>query len=527
MDLQISLINLSIVILLVMFLTPPLFMTWLYFKNRGQKQHSLLRGRYWYVGILRYMIENVGPEFRFYITDEDNSGKPISRTKFVSIVKASKYLKTLISFGSKRDFTAPGLFIKNTMFPLLKKELSVDNSLTLKTQRYITEKETIFFRHEKVGGVNVQPWYLTEDNIVTVGEKRANPWRLKGLIGMSAMSYGALGPNAITALSKGIGMAGGAWMNTGEGGLSDYHLTGGCDIIFQLGPGLFGVRNDNGDIDWDKLKRAAAIPQVKAVELKMGQGAKIRGGHVEGAKVTPEIAAIRGVEPWKNIDSPNRFEMFHGISGLFDFIEEIQAQTGLPVGVKIVMGDSDSLDELCDEYVKRGGGPDFITIDGGEGGTGATFKEMADSMGLPIYSAITLADNALRKAGVRDKVKIISAGRLHLPDEIAMALGLGADLVAIARGFMISAGCIMTEKCHTNECPVGVATTNPETQRALYVDEKKYRIMNYIITLRAGLFSLCAACGISSPTQLERKHLVYKDAKYGVTNCSELFPYPK
>ena len=518
-------LHITLAVVMVMFLGPLVFVGWLYLRNRRQTQHSLLRGRYWFIGILRYMIEKVGPELRFYITDDDNEGKPISRIKFVSIVKASKYLKTIISFGSKRDFEAAGLYLRNSLFPKLEEELEVDNSPTLQTKRYVVEKEAIFFRYEKVEKAEVHPWYLTENNIVTVGPERESPWRLKGLVGMSAMSYGALGKNAITALSKGIGMAGGSWMNTGEGGVSDHHLSGGCDVVFQIGPGLFGVRDKKGNMDWELLRQKTCIPEVKAVELKMGQGAKIRGGHVEGVKVTPEIAAIRGVEPWKSIDSPNRFRQFNDLPGMFDFIEEIQAVSGLPVGVKMVVGAKDSLDEFCAYFAKRGKGPDFVTIDGGEGGTGATFKEMADSLGLPVYSAVIIADDALRRHGIRDRVKIIAAGRLHQPDEVAVALGLGADLVAIARGFMISVGCIMTERCHSNDCPVGVATTDPDRGRALYVDEKKYRVMNYIITLRAALFSLSAACGITNPTQFCREHLVLKDELYKAVNCSDVYPY--
>lgn len=511
---------------LVMFLGPLIFVAWLYVRNRWQKQHSLLRGRYWFIGILRYMIEKIGPELRFYVADADNEGRPISRAKFISIVKASKYLKTLISFGSKRDFAEPGVYIRNSFFPTLDGEMEVDNSTTLETRRYVIESERIFFRYEKVESVDVRPWYLAEKNVVTVGPEREKPWRLKGLVGMSAMSYGALGKNAVTALSKGVAMAGGSWMNTGEGGVSEYHLAGKCDLVFQIGPGLYGVRDARGNLDWSLLRVKASMPQVKAIELKLGQGAKIRGGHLEGVKVTPEIAAIRGVEPYKNIDSPNRFSQFANVKGLFDFVGKIQEAAHLPVGVKLVVGSPDSLDEFCEEYSRRGAGPDFITVDGGEGGSGATFKEMADSLGLPVYPAVIIADDALRKAGVRDKVKLVASGGLHQPDEVAVALGLGADLVNIARGLMISVGCIMTERCHSNECPVGVATTDPDLERALFVDEKKYRAMNYIITLRAGLFSLAASCGLKSPTMFSRENLVFKDRSHRAVKMQEMFPSP-
>ncbi len=511
-------------LLSTMFLGPVAFAGWIYWKNRKQTQHSLLRGNHWFLGILRYLIEAIGPEFRFYITDDDNSGKPISRIKYITIVKASKYLKTLVSFGSKRNFKEPGFYIKNSMLPLLNEELKLDNTTKLNTHRYVIDDETLFFRKEHRESVDVNPWLLQDEDALSVGDDRRHPWKLKGVIGMSGMSYGALGKNAITTLSKGISLAGGSWMNTGEGGLSDHHLSGGCDLIFQIGPGLFGIRNPDGTLSKEKLREKAAIPEVKAFEIKLAQGAKVRGGHVEGAKVNEEIAAIRGVTPWHTIDSPNRLPFVHSTSDLFDFIELVQEETGKPVGIKVVLADGHSLDEFCEEYKKRGRGPDFMTVDGGEGGTGATYSEMADSLGLPSYPALIIAHDTLTHHGIRDKIRIISSGKLHLPDEIAIALALGADMVNIARGFMITVGCIMAQKCHTNECPVGVATTNPKLERALSIDEKKQRVMNYLITLRAGLFSLSAACGLKHYREFSREHIAFKDENYKVWSVHEMFP---
>ena len=295
----------------------------------------------------------------------------------------------------------------------------------------------------------------------------------------------------------------------------------------QIGPGLFGIRTVAGEIDWEIFKEKSQIKEVKAFELKIHQGAKIRGGHVEGAKVNPEIAKIRGVEPWKNIDSPNRFRQFSNAEELVTLVEKMKQIGGKPIGVKLVMGDKNTPNELLEYMAKTGKGPNFITVDGGEGGSGATYQEMADSMGLPIKSGIVILDNALRKYGLRNKVKVFSSGKLFSPDQIAIALGLGADFVNIARGMMISVGCIQAQKCHTNECPVGVATTDEKLQNALVIDEKKNRVMNYIITLRTGLNSLSAAAGILSPTQFTREHVIYKD-EYGESKSAlELFPYPK
>jgi glutamate synthase (ferredoxin) len=205
----------------------------------------------------------------------------------------------------------------------------------------------------------------------------------------------------------------------------------------------------------------------------------------------------------------------------------MRAEGGKPVGIKVVMGGPGGCDELADAMARRGDGPDWITIDGGEGGSGATYQEMADSMGLPVYSAIVLADDALRKVGVRHRVKLFASGKLTSPDRIAIALALGADAVNIARGLMISVGCIQAQKCHSNECPVGVATTDERLMKALVVEEKKWRVANYIVTLRAALMSLAAASGLESPTGFTRRHAVYRDGFGRVYGADELFPPPE
>jgi glutamate synthase (ferredoxin) len=261
-------------------------------------------------------------------------------------------------------------------------------------------------------------------------------------------------------------------------------------------------------------------------ELKLAQGAKIRGGHVEGSKVNEEIAAIRGVTPWKNVDSPNRHLQFHDIPSLFDFVDELRVLGGKPVGIKIVMGGPDSADDICKTMAETNRGPDAITVDGGEGGSGATYQEMADTMGLPVKSGLLYLDGALRKYGVRDKVKVFASGKLFSPDKIAIAMGMGADLVNIARGMMVSVGCIGAMKCHTNKCPVGVATTDLNHQKALVVDEKQWRVLNYVITLRNGLNSLAAAAGLNNYTQFERNHVIYKDQYGQVKSLEDIFPYP-
>jgi len=394
------------------------------------------------------------------------------------------------------------------------------------TRRYVTDAEGLFSRSEHMEVSDVSPWTLPDAWAPSVGAGLPEPWVLHGLVGMSAMSYGALGHHAIRALSQGLAMASGAWMNTGEGGLSDHHLVGGGDIVFQIGPGMFGVRDDQGRFDWEALRRHAARPQVRGFELKLHQGAKIRGGHIEGAKVTAEIARIRGVPEGVSIDSPNRFPDIPNLDALLDRVARMRELGGKPVGLKVVVGGPGSMDSLADAMARRGDGPDWISVDGSEGGSGATYQEMADSMGVPLRSGIVELDDALHRAGVRDRVKVFASGHLASADAIALALCYGADAVNIARGLMISVGCIQAQKCHTNTCPVGVATTDPNLMAALVVDEKKFRVLNYIVTLRAGLTSLAAASGLESPTLFTRRHAVYKDALGRIRSADEIFPLP-
>lgn len=502
----------AIILVLFLLIVPVGVVLYLYRYDRKQKQHAILRN-YPILGRIRYTLEKAGPELRQYLFNEDNEGKPFSRQEYLHMVLPGKYLSNVIGFGSKRDFNEAGYFIRNAMFTKQNEEMRVDNETLISTMRYVIDEENLFNRHEHREEVPALPWLLPETDAIVIGPNCEKPFNVRSLLGQSGMSYGALGENAISALSKGIGMAKEAWMNTGEGGLSPHHLAGNAHIIAQIGSGLFGYRTEDGEFSWERLREKAALPQVKAFEIKLAQGAKMRGGHVEGIKVTEEIAAIRNVVPFTTINSPNRFQEFDDYLSLFKFIDEIRSQGGKPVGIKIVIGSQADAEELASAMKETGLGPDFISVDGAEGGSGATYQDLADSVGLPIRSALVLLDNALRQFEVRQDVKIIASGKITTPDRAAVALALGADLVQIARGFMISVGCIMAERCHTNECPAGVATTDPKLQKGLVVEEKKYRVTNYILTMREGLFRIAAAAGLDSPTKLERQHLVYKDER--------------
>lgn len=506
-------VSITTAILIIFLVVIPITIAiFLYIYDRRQRQHAILRN-YPILGRMRYVLEKTGPELRQYLFDDDNDGEPFNREEYLRMVMPGKYLNSVIGFGSKRDFNEAGYYIRNAMFTKQNEEMRVDNEGLIDTMRYVVDGDNLFSRKEHREEIPTLPWLLPEEDAIIIGSDCEQPFHVRSMLGQSAMSYGALGENAISALSKGIGMAQGAWMNTGEGGLSQHHLVGGADIIAQIGSGLFGFRTEDGEFSWERLREKADIPQVKAFEIKLAQGAKMRGGHVEGAKVTEEIAAIRNVTPYTTINSPNRFHQFDDYPTLFDFIDKIRQHTGKPVGIKIVIGGKQDAEELASFMHETGKGPDHISLDGGEGGSGATYQDLADSVGLQLRSAILLLDDALRKYEVRDRVKIIASGKITTPDRAAIVLAMGADLVQVARGFMISVGCIMAHRCHTNDCPAGVATTDKKLQQGLVVEEKKYRVTNYILTMREGLFRIAAAAGLDSPTKFERHHVVYKDER--------------
>ena len=517
-------LTLLIILLVLIIGLPVALIAYLYFLSR-KPQHSVIRAHP-YLGWLRYLLEKLGPEFRQYWFDNDTAGKPFSRTDYVGLVFAAKYRTDLISFGSKRDFTQKGFYLSNDMFPLLMDELKIDNSEEVIGHKYKIVKEGLFTREEHLEADKVQRWLYDTRDVMIIGSERRQPWRLAGMFGASATSYGAVGEHYILSTGRGAKMAGGSWLNTGEGGVCEEHLATGADVVSQIGPGLFGFRDDAGQFSIEAFLQKAKEPNIKAFELKFAQGAKIRGGHLEGSKVNAKIAAIRKVPVGQTVNSPNRFPFLHNTSDALQFIKRLQDEGGKPVGIKIVVGDTCRLNQFFREMADAQIYPDFITVDGSEGGSGATFKAMADSMGLPLFPALLAVDDAARAHGVRDKFHIFASGKLITPDKVAIALACGADAINSARGFMMANGCIMALQCHTGKCPTGVTTTDPKYQAALVPEEKQWRVMNYVVSLRQGLFALAAACGIDSPRHFRREHIVYQN-EYGRTvRLSDLFPYP-
>lgn len=564
---------------LILFYGLIILIIFLYLKDKYQTQHSILK-THPIVGRLRYIFEMIGPELRQYWFVNDKAGKPVDRDTQETIAKAGKYANTVIGFGSKKDFSNTSFYLTNSMFPLNIDELSVDNDELIKSYTYQIINESLTKRKEKRNRVNLKPWYLTEENQITIGRDRENPFHVRGLIGISAMSYGALSKSAVKALAQGVAISGGSFMNTGEGGISPYHLSKvyevidtekelvdrlsekvvnfiaenpNCshfeledrfgkgimfhvdlllsqgvikektaNLIFQVGSGLFGARKDGKYCEETFLKNALR-KEVKAIELKLAQGAKVRGGKLPKEKITPEIAAIRGIDMGKDVESPNRFPLFSDMDGLFDWITHWQEITGKPVGIKVVAGDNQSFEQLAHYMRETGKHPDFISIDGAEGGTGATYQEMADSLGLPIYSGINILDKTLRKYNVRHQVKIIASGMLATADKMAIALSLGADLIYVARAAMNTVGCINAAKCHTNLCPVGITSHLPHLEAGVVVEEKRYRTANYLRTMREGLYMLGASCGIDSPSKFSNQHIALRESNNDVKKIEELF----
>jgi glutamate synthase domain-containing protein 2 len=340
------------------------------------------------------------------------------------------------------------------------------------------------------------------------------------------MSFGAISKPAVLALSNGARMAG-CWMNTGEGGLSSYHLEGGADIVFQIGTAKYGVRDETGNLSDDKLREIAAHEQVKMFEIKLSQGAKPgKGGIFPGGKVTEEISKIRGIPTGSDSISPNRHLDIHNSDDLLDMINHIRDVTGKPVGFKAVIGAYGWVDDFFEAIKKRGAesAPDFITIDSADGGTGAAPMSLIDYMGLPIEESLPLVVDHIKKHGLRDRIKIAASGKLITPAEVAWAFAVGADFVNSARGFMFSLGCIQALQCNKNTCPTGITTHNKKLQTGLDIKIKAERVRNYAQNMVHEVGVIAHSCGVKEPRLLRRFHarMVRPDGKSVPLN--ELYP---
>lgn len=431
-----------------------------------------VRRNYPVIGHFRYLFERMGEFFRQYFFAMDREELPFNRAERSWVYRAAKNVDRTLAFGSTRDLRPAGsIYFVNCAYP--------------------TRGED-----------------AVETSPITIGPYSEQPYTTASLTNISGMSFGALSKPAVQALSYGATKAG-CWLNTGEGGMSSYHLEGGCDIVFQIGTAKFGVCDSEGKLSDELLKKVAAHPEVKMFEIKLSQGAKPgKGGILPGAKVTEEIATVRAIEVGKDAISPNRHPDIKDADSLLDMITRIRNVTGKPVGIKAVIGDTHWLEELCHLILVRGveSAPDFIAIDGAEGGTGAAPKALLDYMGLPICESLPEVVDLLRGYGLRDRIKVIASGKMIVPSGVAWALCMGADFVTSARGFMFALGCIQSMQCNKNTCPTGVTTHNPKLQRGLNSELKSWRVHNYVSSLTYDVGVIAHSCGVLEPRELRRTH---------------------
>jgi glutamate synthase domain-containing protein 2 len=451
---------------------------------------SAVRRNFPVVGRFRYFFEELGEFFRQYFFAMDREEMPFNRAERSWAYRAAKGVDSTVAFGSTRDLTKPGTAIfVNCPWPMLDEDVAGTSPIT-------------------IGSTCQQPY--TTDRIVHI----------------SAMSYGAISKPAVRALSSGARMCG-CWLNTGEGGLSPFHLEGSADIVFQIGTAKYGVRDADGRLDEEKLRAVAAHEQVRMFEIKLSQGAKPgKGGILPAEKVTEAIAAIRGIPVGEASISPNRHLEVGNVDELLDFINRVRRVTGKPVGFKTVVGAYGWLEDLFNAARTLGpdSGPDFITVDSGDGGSGAAPMPLIDNVGLPIRESLPLVVDILNRTGMRDRVKIIASGKIVNPSHAATCLCVGADFVATARGFMFALGCIQAMKCNKNTCPTGITTHNEDLQRGLVVENKAKRVMRYQQNMEKEVGMIAHSCGVPEPRRLKRFHCRVVQPNGTSIPLDELYP---
>lgn len=452
--------------------------------------HDAVRRNYPVIGRFRYLFSSLGEFFRQYFFAMDREEMPFNRAQREWVYRSAEGADNTVAFGSTQNLSPVGTVIfVNCPFPTLDEDS------------------------------------MPAPNVV-IGPGCPNPYQPQSIINVSGMSYGALSRPAVRALSKGAAMAN-CWLNTGEGALSPWHLEGNCDVVFQIGTAKYGVRGPDGRLDPDKLRAIAERPQIKMFELKMSQGAKPgKGGILPAAKITREIAEIRGIPMNEPSISPNRHPEINNVGELLDYLSMIRGITQKPTGFKTVVGAYGWLEQMCQEIHRRGEpcGPDFITIDGGDGGTGAAPMALMDHVGLPLREALPMVVDILEKYGLKKRVRVIASGKLVTPAEVAWAYCAGADVVVSARGFMFALGCIQAMKCNKNSCPTGITTHDRRLQRGLDPEDKAVRVMKFVDGMRKGVGTIAHSCGVAHPRALKRYHCrIVQDTGRSVP-MDELYP---
>ncbi len=451
-----------------------------------QTRHSVLRN-YPISAHLRFLLEHMRPEMRQYFFEDEKAGMPFSRDKRAVVYQRAKMVLDKRPFGTQYDVYATGFeWVRHSMAP--------------------------------------RPHAVEPFRITIGGPDCAKPYNAS-VFNISAMSFGALSPNAIRALNKGA-KAGNFAHDTGEGGLSTYHRENGGDLIWEIGSGSFGARNSDGTFSGDHFATTAILEQVKMVELKMSQGAKPgHGGVLPAAKVSAEIAGTRGVPMGCDCISPSAHSAFSTPLEMMHFIGEMRRLSGgKPAGFKLCVGHPWEFLALCKAMLQTGIYPDFIVIDGKEGGTGAAPLEFLDHLGMPMREGLSFVHNALIGIGARDRIKLGASGKIVSGFDIARAMALGADWCNAARGFMFAVGCIQSQSCHTDRCPVGVATQDKTRQRALVVDDKWVRVKNFHGATLQALGELVAAAGLDHPNEFMPAHFCRRVSAQEVVTYDELYP---
>ncbi len=465
-----------------------------------QKKHSIIRN-FPIIGHFRYLLEAVGPELRQYIVTSNDEERPFNRDQRRWIYASSKLENNYFGFGTDNDLelAANYIILRHAAFPLTTKHPGDEGFDPL--QRVPCAK------------------------IIGQARNRKGAFRPESIINISAMSFGSLSAAAIKALNKGAQIAG-CLHNTGEGGISPYHRQGG-QLIWQLGTGYFGARTDKGQFDMQRFKDTCQSAPVRAIEIKLSQGAKPgMGGMLPAAKVSAEIAKIRGIPEGRDCASPAAHTAFHDIDSMLDFVEALAEASGLPVGIKSAVGEISFWHTLAETMDRTGRGVDFITIDGGEGGTGAAPLVFSDHVALPFKLGMAQVYRTFQQHNMHQKVVFIGSGKLGFPEAALLAMGLGCDMINVAREAMLAIGCIQAQRCHTGHCPAGVATQNRWLARGLDPKVKSHRLANYVMTLRKELTQLSHTCGVEHPALVLLDHIDILDNRFRTEGVRSLFGYP-
>jgi glutamate synthase domain-containing protein 2 len=467
--------------------TPLLLVVLLGLYDMTQTKHSIRRN-FPVLGRFRYLMEAVRPELHQYFVESNSSGRPFSRELRSLVYQRAKNETDTLPFGTEKDVYAVG---------------------------YEWMNHSLRAHHP--------PDALPR---VHVGGPACKKPYDASILNVSAMSYGSLSKNAILALNRGAKLGGFAH-NTGEGGLSPYHLEGGGDIFWQIGTGYFGCRDANGNFDGALFAEKAASEAVKMIEIKLSQGAKPgHGGILPARKVTKEISLIRNVPMGKDVVSPPAHTAFSTPRELCEFIGKLRELSGgKPIGFKLCVGKRREFFAICKAMLETGIAPDFITVDGGEGGTGAAPLEFSNVMGTPLTDALVFVHNALRGVGLRDQIRIIASGRVVTGFDIAHKLAIGADLCNSARAMMFALGCIQAQKCNTNECPTGVATQDPDLMAGLVVSDKAERVRNFHKNTVRSFVDLIAASGLAAPNELRPWHILRRTTPTESKHYGEMYDY--